>query len=576
MLKKLSQHFSKNKILSTLVLFLIALSIVARFTFLDRFPGGMDADTIEVVLSSKSVFLFGTDSSGTSVTKMLFSNDTKAGIAGLPSIFLSLLIGGLNLGLAGTRAVFVILNLLTIVFISLFVYEISKNEKLAIVSLIVGLVNPWLFAYSRIPTEAPFALFVIVVGLYLFYKFPQKIHLPLVFFVFAFYSYFGAKPLVLLIFPLLLFLNYLKNKRKQTFRYAVYFIMFLILTIPYFLLSKDTLQDTFSRRNNEEILISNIDSFSNIVNIQRRASITTDYQDIFYNKYITAANVFVQKYTGWLSQDFLIKGGDPRGMYRFGDHGMILAVNLPFLVLGLSQLFTFPILLILLVLSPIPSALSLNGDSYFFRSFLLVPIIVISTSFGFNYLAKFIKKELRKTFYIFILFFNIILFVSFLYFYFFRYPVDQHKNNFLEGRIISNYVKRIEEEKGIVVVTTSPYSVFNEVIFYNNFLKNVKNMLSKEKSEYLFNNVQILNKCPEKIDDKVYFIDSRSDCNIDKKDFSVIQDQSDAGVTFRIYNDFLCKDFSTDFFRSDHLVSDYALEKLETSDFCQRWVQKNN
>lgn len=574
MLNKLIKLFSKNKLLFISILFLIVFSVLARFTFLDRFPGGMDPDTTEVVLSSKSVFLFGADSSGTSIIKMLFSNDTKAGIAGLPSIILSPLIGGLDMGLSGARAVFVFINLLTILFISLIMYEVSKNEKLALISLVVGLFNPWFFAYSRVPTEAPFALFVIIVGLFLYYKYPQKIYLSLISFVLAFYSYFGAKPLVLLIFPTLLLISFFKNKRRHLNKYLIYFFTFLALTIPYFFLSKDTLQDTFSRRNSNEILISNIDIFSGTVNQQRRASMSTSYQSIFYNKYVEAANVFINKYVGWLSQDFLIGGGDSRGIYRFGDHGMILAINLPFLILGFSQLVTFPVLLVILLLSPIPSALSLNGDSYFFRSFLLIPIFTMAISFGIDYFSKFIKKTLKGIFYILMILTNIVLFSFFLNFYFFRYPVDQHRNNYLEGRIISSYIKRLEETKEVIVITTSPYSVFNELVFYNDLLKSTKNLLGKEKMSYSLRNVSIVNKCPEELEDKIYFIDSKLDCDIPEKDFTVIQDQSDAGVTFKIYNDLLCENYNKEFFRSNHLISDYAIEKLETDIFCQRWVQK--
>ena len=166
-----------------------------------------------------------------------------------------------------------------------------------------------------------------------------------------------------------------------------------------------------------------------------------------------------------------------------------------------------------------------------------------------------------------------ISFFDFLIFYFFRYPVKQQDNNFLNGRIVASYLARNNLNQKVVVVTTSPYSIFNEYLFYSNKILETEKLLSKEKDSYFVGNIIIIKNCPITSLEGTYMFDSKVNCNFNGKNYVVIQNQSDSGVVFRIYNDKLCEESNLTTYRRNHLVSDYNIEKMNNDDFCTRWIQ---
>ncbi|MBU0572419.1 hypothetical protein KKE18_01905, partial [Patescibacteria group bacterium] len=208
MLKKVSQRFSQDK--SIILLLLISIVLIGiRFLWLDRFPVGINHDEAEVVLSAKTYWKYGTDISLTPFPKSIFTNETSGGLSGLPSFLLTPFIGWAELTLQVARLPFVVLNIASLGLLALIVWQLTKNIVLTFSTIFVGLINPWLFAYSRATTEAPFALFFILLGIYLLFKYQgKKVLYSIIPFILAFYSYFGAKPAVLALVPLLLFLHW--------------------------------------------------------------------------------------------------------------------------------------------------------------------------------------------------------------------------------------------------------------------------------------------------------------------------------------------------------------------------------
>ncbi len=573
-----SQFLQKNKLLSILLVIIAFASICFRFLWLDKFPGGMDADQIEVALSIKTFHLFGTDSSGVKFYNSIFSNNTKAGIAALPSIILAPF-AFFNLNLTNIRTIFVLVNILTIILLALLVNDFTNDKRLSYITFFVGILNPWLYSYSRMPTEAPFALLILVFAIYLLFKKKRKnIFISLPFFILSFYSYFGFKPLLYLLVPWLLSLHYLFNSKKDLRKYIIFTLIFIAFSSIYFIFSRLSGSDTFSRRSAEELVLLNPESVSVRVDEYRRASINFPYKDVLINKYTFTALEFVRKYTSWISSDFLFWKGDMRGIYIFGDHGLFYLIDFVFMIVGILALNKFKklksVLFSLFIIAPIPTALSLNGDSFYYRGVLFIPVFIILISLGINYSYKKVNNQIRLYYFPFLLFVYMVFFLIFLMFYFFRYPVKQHDNNFLSGRIISSYLNRNSNSNNIKVITTSPYSLINEYIFYNNLTEESLYQLSKEKNKYIMNNITITNECKTEYNSDVLLYDTRVNCNQNfGEEFLVIQNQSDSGVSFKIFNDSLCKSFVTTSYRRSHLISDYNIEMMDNEMFCNRWIQ---
>ncbi|KKP31371.1 MAG: hypothetical protein UR21_C0010G0013 [Candidatus Woesebacteria bacterium GW2011_GWC2_31_9] len=354
-------------------------------------------------------------------------------------------------------------------------------------------------------------------------------------------------------------------------------LSFILFAGIYFGVSKKLNLNTFSARSQDEILILNADYFSDKVNEYRRASIDYPLKNVLINKYTVTLLEFSKKYMSWISSDFLFWKGDARGMYTFEDHGLIYVLDLLFIVIGIYGISNYkkliPLLITLFIVSSIPPALSLHGDSFFYRGFLLIPALIILISLGLTYMYKNLKKNYKSiiTISVFLIYFS--LFVNFLIFYFFRYPVKQQDNNFLNGRIVASYLARNNLNQKVVVVTTSPYSIFNEYLFYSNKILETEKLLSKEKDSYFVGNIIIIKNCPITSLEGTYMFDSKVNCNFNGKNYVVIQNQSDSGVVFRIYNDKLCEESNLTTYRRNHLVSDYNIEKMNNDDFCTRWIQ---
>ena len=212
MLKRVLKQFFQNNnnrfVIISLVLFCL-FALVIRFYWIDRFPVGINHDEADLVLSAQTIWKFGKDVSGIVFPKSLFFTNTEAGQAGLPSFLLSPFLGNIAFSLAAVRVVTVVVSVITIMSLAGLVWTITKDKTLTIVTLLISFVNPWLFFLSRVPTEAPFALMFVLVGTYLLFRYKDKrIFFSLLPFIFAFYSYYGAKPTAPLLTVGLLLVHY--------------------------------------------------------------------------------------------------------------------------------------------------------------------------------------------------------------------------------------------------------------------------------------------------------------------------------------------------------------------------------
>lgn len=579
MLEEVFRRLFANKINLLLVLPLLFL-VALRFLWIDKFPVGINPDETEVVLSAKTYWKFGTDTSSAPFPKSLFTNQTEAGLSGLPSILLTPILGWQKTSLASARIPFIIINLATLLFLVLLVWDLTKNRLLAYVVTAVGLINPWFFAYSRATTEAPFALFFVILGIYLLFKLREnKILFSVIPFVLSFYSYFGAKPLVPLLVPFLLFLHWKLGRRVKPSIYIGYLIGFFVLVGTYFIYLNNVEGNTFAQRTAKESIFSGLDRFSEKVNEERRASLEFPFKNLFYNKGALLTKEIAIKYLGWINPDFLFFGGDDPSVYRFGEHGVLYISDFLFLALGLVGLYKLSgrkekilkyLTAGLLLLAPIPSAVSRVGESYYFRGFLLVPVLVLLVALGITTFIETLRR--RRLFFVGCL--KLLysgLFIYFLAFFFFRYPVKQQENHFLSMRVLSNYLLRQQED--VTVITVAPQTAYNQYLFYSNALER-GNSLIPPSNVYQIDGIFLTDSC-EKFEPNIEtVVDARLNCSVPKNDGVLIQDQKDAGFQFYLYNDELCKDDKLLPWRGEHLLSDYSLEEMSNSEFCQRWIQK--
>lgn len=584
MLKKvLKLFFQENK---TIVLsLLILIGIFVRFLWLDKIPVGITHDDADVILSAKSFWETGKDISGTSFPASLFFNKTPGKISGLPSALMAPILGPFNLSLFNIHLVYVVVNLLTVLLLSLISFNFFRNTKLSLAIFTVGLLNPWLFVYSRYPTEAPFALLFCLFGVYFLFKEKSlNILWSTIFFILSFYSYFGAKVAIPIVFPTMLLLRYFEKGRewKKIKIYILSILIFLVAIGGYFFVVLGSPESTFNKRAVGEFIFSDLGQYQTQVNEIRRASIEFPLKNLFFNKYTLLLKDVSNKYIGWISPDFLFNSGDQVSVYRLGEHGLFYILDLVFVLAGIywlaslknnKSLFYTLVLLSFVLIASIGSAISKVGTSYFFRSFLLIPATITLLGFGLHFL----RTKLSTFKFSVILIVYALLFVNFLVFYFFRYPVKQQDNQFLEGRILSSYLERAKlKGSDSVVFTQDQLSTYHLYLFYDRFSGYQLIPFTQQFLDIKTDSVYFTNNCDfsaSKENTKIF--ETKLNCPKNGDDYIIVQNQKDAGSQYLIYNDKVCADMNLDTYRRDHRVSDFSIETMNDQEFCNRWIFKN-
>jgi len=578
MLKKVLKQYFQNKkivIISCAVLILV----LSRFLWISKFPVSVNHDETDVILSAKSYWRFGTDLSGIAFPKSLVSTKTDAGLSGLPSLILSPIVGPLNISLLNARIAFVIINLLTIFFLSLIIWESTRKAKLVLIIVFVSLLNPWLYIYGRFPTEAPFALLFSLVGIYLAIKYKDnRLIYSLPFFVGAFFSYQGAKPVIpfLVLGIILIHKKFLKGVKNMF--YFIYLSLFG-LALGVYLYTSYGFGSTLSQRA-DELIFLNLAKYSVQVDEQRRASLEFPYREVFYNKLTYALGQSFEKYFGVLSPSFLFFRGDM--MVPFQEHGVLYSIDLIFIIVGIFFLgrlrqkkgdYFISIIVLLALVGPASSALSVVGNQYIFRSFLYIPLFIVLISIGIFYFLNYVKWNIFGILIISSAY--LIYFIGFLTFFFFRYSVKEQENQFLGERVLANYLVRVSNlEKRVYVVTDYPYRVFYEYVFFSDYLDRVTVLPPVETNEFSDRHIKIVGDCSE-VGKGIILVQQGIWCpQLEDLESSVIENQKDSGTIFKVYNDALCGEDNLAPYRRKHLISDYSIEKMDNNTFCNRWINK--
>ncbi|MBP9690685.1 hypothetical protein KBD81_01250 [Candidatus Woesebacteria bacterium] len=574
-----------KKILSTQNLFVglvVLVILTTRFLFIDRFPPGMQHDEIEYVLSSKTYQMFGTDLSGVSFPESLISTRTHGSISPIPPLLFSPLWNILPLNLLTVRMAYTLLNVMTAIVFGLLVHSLFKNRILANIATLLFLLNPWSLYLSRQTIDATFALFFYLLGMYILIG-QHKWSIPLSFlsFIFGFFSYNGAK---LLLVPLVgICLAYVYITQKQTKKNSVALISYLFLAITlvvgFLIASKMSPESVYSSRSSE-IVFLNQDILSNTVNELRKTVIQTPFTSIFINKITVAIYLFFQQYLGAFSPQILFSTGE---VYRF--HGYFYLPEALLLCVGLIRLFltkkrVFFFITALLLIAPIITASSLNGQSILNRSFLLLPTLLIPISYGlievFRYLRFYVPKSLLLISAIGI---YAVLFSNILFIYFFQLPIHEHGFYQVATRVLARYVSmESPHTKKMFIVSKEPRQLYLETVFYSHPELQEKLLQKKltfqDHKTYSIGNIDFIDSCPTNINPEYIYVISSDyvDCFPRIASTYLILDQVDAGTTFRAVGGVACHGVPLTRWRREHLISDYTIESLSVQKFCERWI----
>lgn len=562
----------------------VALGLALRFLWLDRVPSAISGDELDYVLDAKAIFLSGKDLTGAWSPFSLVPAPHRIPKAELPSLVVSPLIGLMELSLFSARLPYVVYGVVFLIAIFLVTKRLFGDEAALIVAAVAA-INPWSFYFSRTAFDIPLAgafyfiafwILISLKGWKLLFAFP--------FLFLAFFSYIGTK---LIFIPFVLITSFYSwfvlNKRKFTRQYLL-LILFCLFIFGWFLLS---FKHQSARVRADEVLTPFHSMVAQRVNDERRLSTGHPLMFFFSNKAVVFSKLFLEKYLKIFSVDFLFLYGEARATYSVWTHGPFYYLDLIFMLLGFYFLLRrnrnlWLFLTALILLAPLPAAISTVGEEYALRGVLLYPILILLTGLGI-WGVVFLPK--RGGYRLGIVGFLVLVYgvqlANFLNIYFFRNPIYNSEGFGFSNRIWVNYVNLAKPKvEKVWVVTRDELGFLKQYLFYSGVfdqevLTLVRRMITD--GEYRWENVYFVHESRGEVElGENEVVISPPDFDLVEKEkypyWLTIPQLSDGGEVYKIINDSVCFQYGLGRYPAGIKFGDFKVEELSEARFCQKFI----
>lgn len=329
---------------------------------------------------------------------------------------------GLNeYGVRGYSAFFGVLSILGLYFL----LKVGKvNKSVALVSCLLLAIIPWHIQYSRSAFELTLLSSLIIFGFYFFIRYLERKKMWMligsaVLLSLSFYTYNTANVYVPLIITAIFVISWFINK-KLSFR------PFLNLLVIMFFLSLPILVQIFSGHGAErfkKFSVFNNDNMVSTINTYRTEDKNSSISKFYYNKPVLIAKTIAANYANAFSSDFLFGRGDVTFRHSLHMVGNLFWVQAILIVLGVivfikkkEKVFGDYLMIGLLIISPIPSSLTVDGAYHASRLFLMVFPLVYFSAIGL--LSVFKYKRIIGWLVVLVMFFE---FTYYQYYYWTSY-----------------------------------------------------------------------------------------------------------------------------------------------------------
>jgi 4-amino-4-deoxy-L-arabinose transferase-like glycosyltransferase len=405
----------KRNLITILVLGIaIIIAIITRGYKLGSAPAGLYLDEAGQGYSAYSILKTGKDEFGKSFPIVFRSfTDFKTPVY----VYLIVpLIPIFGLTTFTVRFPSFIFSILTIPVLYLLVKHLSKNNLLALISVILLSISPWHILFGRTNFECNVALFFFLSGCLVFYqslKHPKLLIISAILFAIAIPSYHAQR----IVTPLMLIILFLRHYKilvaKSHLKYLIIGgILGFIISLP--TLSVAATPGFLARA-----------SGLNIFTVKTSAGYLENYHGILApivnNKTFLSIQEFSSLYVSYFSPRNIFVLGDSGPRSSFPELGTMFVWQFPFYIYGLyliikkkepSELRFFT--LAFLLIAPIPAALTRDPYSTIRSLQMVIPLIII-TSFAIVEIFNKIKKQNLKI--IFWLTFAVLIIYSLLKLY---------------------------------------------------------------------------------------------------------------------------------------------------------------
>lgn len=370
-----------------ILLIILGLGIFLRFYQLGEIPPGLNPDEASIGYNAYSLLETGQDRYGQNLPLAFRSLGTYL----LPLYTYLTIIPVAIFGptIFSVHFISALSSVLIVILTALIAFEIKKItflNKLMIVLLIS--ISPWAVYFGRAGHEISLSLALFILSIFLFIKSisnPKLICITLLIAGLSGYAYYSERYLGLILFPLLIWIFREKFIRHK--KYLLVGIVFLIISqLPHLVLIRS---EAFTRR------IEQVNYFSDKVS------------DEDGGKLLYILKEFSSHYLEYFSPRSLFFDPDPQQARSTPDLSVFyIWMIIPFLF-GIKIFLNnegnllsyrnksdpiFKILLLLLVVAPIPAALT-RDPFYSLRVLSFLWVLTILISFGSSYLLELIPKK---------------------------------------------------------------------------------------------------------------------------------------------------------------------------------------
>lgn len=424
------------------MLLVIMAAIVVRFVRLDKVPASLYYDEIDLGYQMRSLITTGKDYRG-GLSPFFFRsfNTDKTPLPIIFSILPSLLFKSPEYQV---RAGAALAGVICVMLAMILAYQLTRKKVVGLITGLVFAFSPWLIQFSRIGFEAIFMLMVFLATLVSFLQWQKTkriwdFYLSAILLGLNIYTYRTMSLMVPVMTGLILLIYFKDFWKMGMVKLAVWLLILAGLTGPF--LYSTTIGSADQTR------IGQISIFSDpkipIKVIRSREIDSNDFGNpeigkkavwwsrIFHNKGVSYVTAFGENYYRNFSADFLFLSGDPNNRHSPNNTGVLLFCDLVGLIIGLAWVIKnikdkkYQLLLGLLLLSPIPSDITIDGANHASRLMTMAGPLLLIVGLGYSTLVLWLARSKKYRWGIFLLVVGWLVAVIFnLQNYFVHYPIE--------------------------------------------------------------------------------------------------------------------------------------------------------
>lgn len=424
---------------------ILMLAAAVRFTHLDKVPAGLFYDEIDLGYQVRSLLSTGKDYRG--FGNPLFFRSMNTDKTPFPILFSTATSMFFKSSEYQVRSGAATAGIICVLLAMVLTYQLTRKKISAAVVGLVFAFSPWQIQFSRIAFEAIFMLMVFLATIATFWYW-RKSKKPWVFILSGILiglNVYTYRPMSLFapMMALIILIVYFKEIWAEgVVMVAIWLTLIATTMLPFLYVT--TVASADQPRINQ---ISIFSSANLPIFVQRNREVdSNDFANpqigksaimssfFFHNKPLSYLSDFGRNYVKSFSFDFLLTNGDPNGRHSPDKTGELIILDIVGLGLGLVVFGkkikdkNYLLLLILLLVSPIPADLTVDGAVHASRLMVMSGPLLIIVGVGYSRLLLWSVKSRKYIVWgLGLVFVWVIGEIFYLHKYFVHYPIESSR-----------------------------------------------------------------------------------------------------------------------------------------------------